>query len=248
MPRKSNDTVAVVGIDIGKNVFHLIGLNKRGAIVLRQKLSRGQLEARLANMPPCLIGMEACVGAHDLSRKLKALGHDPRLMPAKYVKAFLKGNKNDFRDARRSPRLCRVRPCASLPPRPREQLDLQALRATLAGPGCPAARHPIGEDWRPFSTSGNNQPISSANGSVIRLRGAQVPRRTSRLPARIISGGLARPSNPEGRLGAQMTITTGTLLRNLPFLCFFIPPLLVRDVVANDRSCVALSGELQLEH
>src|ERR1700693_3452562 len=99
MPRKSNDIVAVLGIDIGKNVFHLIGLNKRGAIVLRQKLSRGQLEARLANMPPCLIGMEACVGAHHLSRRLKALGHDPRLMPAKYVKAFLKGNKNDFRDA-----------------------------------------------------------------------------------------------------------------------------------------------------
>jgi transposase len=66
MPRKSQGAVAVLGIDIGKNVFHLIGLNKRGAIVLRQKLSRGQLEARLANMPPCLIGMEACVGAHHL--------------------------------------------------------------------------------------------------------------------------------------------------------------------------------------
>ena len=52
MPRKSKGTVAVLGIDIGKNVFHLIGLDKRGAIVLRQKLSRGQLEARLANMPP----------------------------------------------------------------------------------------------------------------------------------------------------------------------------------------------------
>src|SRR4029453_11365103 len=102
MPRKSKSTtesIATLGIDIVKNVFHLIGLDKRGAIVLRQKLSRGQLEARLANMPPCLIGMEACVGPHPLSRKLKALGHDPRLMPAKYVKAFLKGNKNDFRDA-----------------------------------------------------------------------------------------------------------------------------------------------------
>jgi len=66
MPRQSKDTVAVLGIDIG-NVFHLIGLDKRGAIVLRQKLSRGQLEARLANMPPCLIGMEACVGAHHHS-------------------------------------------------------------------------------------------------------------------------------------------------------------------------------------
>ena len=75
----------------------MVGLDDRGAIVLRQKWSRGQIEARLANMPPCLIGMEACVGAHDLSRKLKALGHDARLMSAKYVHP--KGQKNDFRDA-----------------------------------------------------------------------------------------------------------------------------------------------------
>src|SRR2546430_1490149 len=87
MPGKSNrlEAVATLGIDIGKNTFHLIGLDRKGAIVLRQKLSRGQVEARLANMPPCLIGMEACVGAHHLSRQLKAHGHDARLMPAKYV-------------------------------------------------------------------------------------------------------------------------------------------------------------------
>jgi len=71
----------------------------RGAIGLRQKWSRGQVEARLANMAPCLIGMEACVGAHHLSWKLKALGHDARLMPAKYVRHYSKGPKNDFRDA-----------------------------------------------------------------------------------------------------------------------------------------------------
>ena len=96
---KSNASIAVIGIDIGKNVFHLIGLDRCGAIVFKTKLSRNQLENRLANTPPCLIGMEACVGAHHLSRQLIALGHDARLMPAKYVKAFLKGNKNDFRDA-----------------------------------------------------------------------------------------------------------------------------------------------------
>jgi transposase len=65
---------------------------------LRQKWSRGQFEARLANIPPRLIGMEACVGAH-LSRKLKALCHDARLMPVKYVRPYSKGQKNDFRDA-----------------------------------------------------------------------------------------------------------------------------------------------------
>jgi len=67
--------------------------------VLRQKWSRGQVEARFANMTPCLISMEACVGAHHLSRKLNALGHDTRLMPAKYVRPYSKGQKNDFRDA-----------------------------------------------------------------------------------------------------------------------------------------------------
>ena len=69
-------TITVIGIDIGKNSFHVIGLDEHGAPALRQKWSRGQVEARLANMPPCLIGMEACVGAHHLSRKLKTLGHD----------------------------------------------------------------------------------------------------------------------------------------------------------------------------
>ena len=99
MSQNLNSAVAVIGIDIGKNSFHVVGLDDPGAIVLRQKWSRGQVEARLANMPPCLIGMEACVGAHHLSRKLKGLGHDARLMPAKYVRPYSKGQKNDFRDA-----------------------------------------------------------------------------------------------------------------------------------------------------
>src|SRR3977135_1468673 len=95
---------AVVGIDIGKNSFHIVGHDERGAIVLRQKWSRGQVEARLANLPACLIGMEACVGAHHLSRKLKALGHDARLMPAKDVRPYSKGPKNNLRAAGREAR------------------------------------------------------------------------------------------------------------------------------------------------
>ena len=99
MSQTLNTAIAVIGIDIGKNSFHIVGHDKHGAIVLRQKWSRGQVEARLANLPPCLIGMEACVGAHHLSRKLNSLGHDARLMPAKYVRPYSKGQKNDFRDA-----------------------------------------------------------------------------------------------------------------------------------------------------
>ena len=99
MSQHLSTAIAVIGIDIGKDSFHIVGLDARGAIVLRQKWSRRQVEARFANMPPSLIGMEACVGAHHLSRKLQALGHDARLMPAKYVRPYSKGQKNDFRDA-----------------------------------------------------------------------------------------------------------------------------------------------------
>ena len=72
MPHKLNSGIAVIGIDIGKNSFHVVGHDKRGAVMLRQKWSRGQVERRLANLPPCL-GMGACVGAHYLSRKLRML-------------------------------------------------------------------------------------------------------------------------------------------------------------------------------
>ena len=100
MPRQSTPSaVATIGIDIGKNTFHLVGLDQRGAIVLQLKSSREQLERRLSNMPRCLIGMEACSGSHHIGRQLEALGHDVRLIPAQYVKPFLKGHKNDYRDA-----------------------------------------------------------------------------------------------------------------------------------------------------
>ena len=123
----SRTAIAVVGIDIGKNSFHIVGLDDRGAIVLRQKWSRGQVEARLANMPPCLIGMEACVGAHHLSRKLKALGHDARLMPAKYVRPYSKGQKNDFRDAEAIAEAVQRPTMKFVATKTADQLDLQAL-------------------------------------------------------------------------------------------------------------------------
>jgi transposase len=127
MAEKCKVTIAVIGIDIGKNSFHVVGLDARGAIVLRQKWSRGQVEARLANMAPCLIGMEACVGAHHLSRKLKALGHDARLMPAKYVRAYSKGQKNDFRDAEAIAEAVQRPTMKFVATKTAEQLDLQAL-------------------------------------------------------------------------------------------------------------------------
>ncbi len=127
MSQQPNSAIAVVGIDIGKNSFHVVGLNERGAIVLRQKWSRGQVEARFANMPRCLIGMEACVGAHHLSRKLKALGHEARLMPAKYVRPYSKGQKNDFRDAEAIAEAVQRPTMKFVATKTAEQLDLQAL-------------------------------------------------------------------------------------------------------------------------
>jgi transposase len=127
MPETVRNAIAVVGIDIGKNSFHIVGLDERGAIVLRQKWSRGQVEARFANMPPCLVGMEACVGAHHLSRRLKALGHDARLMPAKYVRPYSKGQKNDFRDAEAIAEAVQRPTMKFVATKSTGQLDLQAL-------------------------------------------------------------------------------------------------------------------------
>jgi transposase len=127
MSQNPNTPIAVVGIDIGKNSFHVVGLDLRGAIVLRQKWSRGQVEARFANMPPCLIGMEACVGAHHLSRKLKGFGHDARLMPAKYVRPYSKGQKNDFRDAEAIAEAVQRPTMKFVATKTGDQLDLQAL-------------------------------------------------------------------------------------------------------------------------
>ena len=127
MPETAHKAIAVVGIDIGKNSFHVVGLNERGMIVLRQKWSRGQVEARFANMPPCLVGMEACVGAHHLSRRLKALGHDARLMPAKYVRPYSKGQKNDLRDAEAIAEAVQRPTMKFVASKTVGQLDLQAL-------------------------------------------------------------------------------------------------------------------------
>src|SRR6202171_4176446 len=134
MSNGSIPIVATMGIDIGKNSFHVIGLDRRGAIVLRQKWSRSQVETRLANMPPCLVGMEACVGAHHLSRKLQSHGHDARLMPAKYVRPYAKGQKNDFNHAEAIAEAV----MKFVATKTADQLDLQALhrvRERLGGPG-----------------------------------------------------------------------------------------------------------------
>ena len=100
MSDKTAATVApTIGIDTGKNTLHLIGLDDKGAVVLREKIARGRITARFANVPPCLIGIEAGMATHYVARELIALGHDVRQVPPAYAKPFRQGHKNDFRDA-----------------------------------------------------------------------------------------------------------------------------------------------------
>src|ERR1700745_3567295 len=136
-------TIATIGIDLGKNTFHLVGLDRRGAVVSQLKLSRGQIERRLANVPPCLIGMEACSGSHHIGRRLIALGHDVRLIPAQYVKPFLKGHKNDYRDAEAIAEAVQRPTMRFVAIKTPDQMDLVALhrvRSRLVGPAPDSSR------------------------------------------------------------------------------------------------------------
>jgi len=91
--------ITTIGLDLAKNVFQIHGADARGKAVVRKQLKRDQLVPYFANLPPCLIGMEACGSAHHWARKLQALGHTVRLMAPQYVKPYVKSNKNDAADA-----------------------------------------------------------------------------------------------------------------------------------------------------
>lgn len=119
--------LASVGIDIGKEVFHLVGFDLDGKIVLRRKIRRLALVSELEKLPPCIIGMEACLSAHFVSRTVRKLGHEPRIIPAFYVKPFVKGQKNDYNDAEAIAEAA-VRPNLKIVrEKTQDQLDLQAL-------------------------------------------------------------------------------------------------------------------------
>jgi transposase len=91
--------ITTVGIDLAKNVFQVHGVDEHGKVVLRKQIKRAQVVEFFANLPPCLIGMEACGSAHHWARKLQALGHTVKLMAPQFVKPYVKTNKNDAADA-----------------------------------------------------------------------------------------------------------------------------------------------------
>jgi transposase len=90
--------VKVIGIDLAKNVFQLHGVDHHGHTVLQKRLSRGKFAEFMAQLPPCLVGMEACGGAHYWARKFTSFGHEVKLMSPQFVKPYVKSNKNDFND------------------------------------------------------------------------------------------------------------------------------------------------------
>jgi transposase len=150
--------VTTIGLDLAKQVFQVHGVDAKGATVLRKQLRRAQVLAFFSRLPPCLVGLEACATAHYWARELRALSHEVRLMPAQYVKAYIRRNKNDAADAEaiceavQRPRMRFVpvktaeQQASQLLHRGREQLVRQrtmlvnALRAHLAEFGLVAAQ------------------------------------------------------------------------------------------------------------
>ena len=116
-----------IGIDLGKTVFHLVGLNLLGEVVVRKKCSRTQLLQFTANIRVSLIGMEACAGAHFLAKALREQGHEVRIIPAQYVKPYVKTNKSDFIDAEAIAEAVGRPTMRCVPIKTDDQLDMQSL-------------------------------------------------------------------------------------------------------------------------
>lgn len=179
----NENIITSIGIDLGKNTFHLCAMNACGRVILRERLTRAKLPKRLANIPPCLIGMEACAGAHHVGRTLAALGHNVRLMPAKYVKPFLKGHKNDYRDAEAITEAVQRPTMRFVPFKSDEQLDLQALhrvRSRLVG-----QRTAVINQIRAFLLE-HGVPVRQGPGALWRALPSILAERTDVLSPRMI--------------------------------------------------------------
>jgi transposase len=117
----------VLGIDLAKRVFHAVGMDEKGTIVLRKRLSRHDLIPFMAKLPPVLIGMEACGGAHYWARRFRAHGHEVKLMAPQVVQPYVKSNKNDTRDAEGIGEAVTRPTMRFVPIKALDQQDIQAL-------------------------------------------------------------------------------------------------------------------------
>ncbi len=125
--------ISSVGIDLGKTTFQLVALGDSGKVLIRKKFNQKQLITFTANLQTSLIGMEACSGAHFLGRALRSQGHDVKLIPAQFVKPFVKSNKNDFLDAEAIAEAVERKNMRFVPIKTDDQLDLQALHRVRDG-------------------------------------------------------------------------------------------------------------------
>jgi transposase len=117
----------IIGIDLAKSVFHLCAANKRGRVLWRKKTTRRGLEALLAELPPSRIAMEACGGSHYWARRCLTHGHVPRLISGKFVKPFIKSNKNDVIDAEAITEAAQRATMRFVPAKTTQQQDIQAV-------------------------------------------------------------------------------------------------------------------------
>ena len=122
-----------VGIDLFKTTFHLVALGAASKLLVKKKFTRKQLLMYTANLQTSLIGLEGCARAHFLGRALHQQGHDVRLIPAQFVKPFVKSNKNDFVDAEAIAEAVDRKNMRFVPIKTDDQLDLQAIHRVRDG-------------------------------------------------------------------------------------------------------------------
>lgn len=127
MAKNDFDELMSVGIDNGKDVFHFVGFDSDGQLVLRKKIKPLALVATFEQLPRCIVGMEACFSTHFVSRTQRGLGFEPRIIPAIYVKPFSKGQNNDCNDAKAIAEAALRPNLKTVSAKTQEQLDLQAL-------------------------------------------------------------------------------------------------------------------------
>ena len=184
--------VSTIGLDIAKSVFQVHGVDDAGTVVIRKRVSRSKMLEFFADLPPCLVGIEACPAAHHWGRELQALGHTVKLMPPSYVKAYLKRSKNDANDAaaiceavsRPSMRFVAIKTreqqAALMLHRARQLLVRQrtmlsnAIRGHLAELGIVSAKGRNGTDeLLEIIMNGADSRIPLAAGSILKVLAAQ---------------------------------------------------------------------------
>jgi transposase len=207
--------IRTIGIDLGKTVFHLAAVNARGEVVVRKKCSRTQLLRFTSNLRECLIGMEACGGSHFLGRALREQGHDVRLMPAQYVKPYVKTNKNDYIDAEAIIEAVTRPTMRFVPIKTDEQLDLQSL-------------HRVRERW-----VGRRTAVINQIRGLLLERGITVPKGRRRIEEslpRILE-------DPDNKLSGALRVLLNELRLEMQYLH--------KQIEESDKLILRIASELE---